>query len=673
MKVEYTCPMHPQIIRFEPGDCPICGMALEPKTPAPEKGEDKELRQLTIRFVIALLLTLPILYFAMVAMGEGFIQFLFCTIVVFGAGSNIMLKGLRSFFSLNLNMFSLIGLGVAVAYFYSAFNLYRGQPLYFEAASVIMTLVLLGQWLEIRARKNTGEAIASLLRLAPAEAYQILPNGEEKKVPLSSVKKEDVLRIRPGDKIPVDGLVLEGESWVDESMLTGEPVPVFKKAGDKITGGTVNGNGSLLMRAEKVGSATVLARIIALVVEARSSRASVQKLADRVSKFFVPLVVAVAVVTALVWFFLGYGLSVGIEHAIAVLIIACPCALGLATPLSMMVGLGKGATNGILVKNAEALEVMEKVDLVVIDKTGTLTQGKPVLVKKTGADKALEIAASLEALSEHPIARAIVEAAKTHQIKLSAVQNFHAVRGKGVLGTIEGQLCAVGNRDLMREQGIETGAFEKEASAWQAEGVTTFFVAQGNRAIGLLGVSDPLKENAYEAVEKLHKDKVSIVMATGDNKKTAQIYAEKLKIDRVAAEISPEGKLDLIRELQESGHIVAMAGDGINDAPALAKANIGIAMGTGTDVAIENAAIALLKGDLNGIAKARTLSQATMRNVRQNLFLAFIYNILALPLAAGVFVPIGIVFSPIAASVAMTLSSLSVILNALRLRRIKLN
>lgn len=660
--------MHPQVISPVPGDCPICGMALESKVPDLEKSEEKELRHLLIRFVIALLLSLPILYLAM-RHRAGATQWILCTLAVFGAGSNIMLKAWRSFVTLNLNMFSLIGLGVSAAYFYSAYNATRAGPLYFEAAAVIMTLVLLGQWLEIRARKNTGEAIASLLRLAPAEAALVLPNGEEKNVLLSSVKRGDSLLIRPGDKVPVDGLVVKGESWIDESMLTGESLPVLKKAGDKITGGTVNTNGSLVMRAEKVGNATVLARIIAMVVQARSSRATVQKLADRVSKFFVPLVVAIAALTVLVWFLLGYSLSVGLEHAIAVLIIACPCALGLATPLSVMVGLGKGATNGILVKDAEALEVMENVDTVVIDKTGTLTQGKPSLVKQAGERKAIEIAASLEALSEHPIARSIVEAVKTPPLP---VQHFQALRGKGVVGIVEGEPCAVGNLSLMQERGAKL-AFEREAADWQNEGITAFFVAQGHKVIGLLGVSDPLRGDAREAVEKLHRDKISIVMATGDHKNVADIIAKKLHIDRVEAEISPESKLNLVEELQNQGHIVAMAGDGINDAPSLAKANIGIAMGTGTDVAIENAAIALLKGDLNGIAKARTLSQMTMRNVRQNLFLAFIYNILALPLAAGVLVPMGLVFSPITASVAMTLSSLSVILNALRLRSVNLN
>lgn len=673
----YTCPMHPQIQLPNPGDCPICGMALEAKGLEIDDAEAKQLKVWKLRCILAGLLTLPVVFIQMVLMREDFTASLwllfFTTLVVFVAGWPIVLKAIKSVVTWNLNMFTLIGLGVGVAYFYSAYNVYRHNfhDLYFEAASAIMTLVLVGQWLEIRARKKTGDAIASLLKLVPHEALKLMGNGEEKVVPLTSLLVGDQVRIRPGEKIPVDGQVLKGQSWVDESMVTGEPIAVPKKEGDWLVGGTINGTGSLVMQVKKVGKDTLLARIVEMVLQARSSRAAIQKLADTISRFFVPLVLGLALLTFFVWRYFGYPLTVGIEHAIAVLIIACPCALGLATPLAMMVGIGKGAVHGILVKDATSLELMEKVDTLVLDKTGTLTLGKPSLVKILAIspydEKTLiQLAASLESASEHPIAKTIIQAAKDQHLSLTSPEKFEAIKGKGIVGRVDGKEVLIGNEALLKN--FNTAELKKTVDQWRSEGITVFFVVCDEKMIGILGISDPLKETTQSAMQELQKEGISIIMATGDNSKTAKVYADLLHIQEYHAEILPEQKLKIIRDLQEKNHIVAMAGDGINDAPALAQADVGIAMGSGTDVAIENASITLLHGDLQGIVMTRKLSVYTMRNVRQNLFLAFVYNLLALPLAAGVFAPFGVSFSPVIASLAMVLSSLSVVYNSLRLK-----
>lgn len=664
---EYSCPMHPEVLREKPGDCPICGMALEPKIPDFKHEEDRESVSLFWRFWLSLLFTLPILYLHMGAIDVPYgkwIQAICTTLVLFVFGWPITYKAVASFVSGHLNMFSLIGLGVAAAYFYSLFT----HHLYFEAASVIYTLVLLGQWLEAKARKNTGEAIASLLKLSPDYAWLLLSNGQENQVPLQEIQIGAHLRIRPGEKIPLDGKVIEGESWVEESMVTGESEPIAKTINDKLIGGTLNGSGSMIMEVEKVGKDTMLSKIIHLVAKARASKAPVQRLADKVSEYFVPIVIFLSLLTFIIWKWLGYSNAIGMEHAIAVLIIACPCALGLATPLSMMVGLGKGALNGILVKNAESIELMEAADRLVLDKTGTLTHGKPQVAKiqafpPFSEEGVLRLAASLEYLSEHPIAQAVVQ--KNSQ-PLFKVEQFKALKGSGIEGKVEGSLIQIGSFAFMQREGIPIEAH----ADFQAD-QTVFYIAKDKKLIGVFAVADTLKPSAIEAVRKLEKEGISTLMATGDSKRTAEAIAHKLDIAYVA-EVSPENKLRLIEDLQKS-HIVAMAGDGVNDAPALAQADVGIAMGTGTDAAIENASITLLHGDLKGIAKARILSQETMKNVRQNLFLAFIYNLLALPLAAGALAPWGLNFTPIAASIAMTLSSLSVVLNALRLRAIQLD
>ena len=705
-RIEYTCPMHPEIVRDQPGSCPICGMALEPRTVAAEGETNPELVDMTRRFWVSVALTAPIVLLAMAEMIAGepvppalsgrlltWLQLALATPVVLWGGWPFFQRGWASVVNRSLNMFTLIAIGVGTAYGYSlvatlfpdifphAFRGHGGEPpVYFEAAAVITTLVLLGQVLELRARSQTSSAIRALLGLAPKTARRLRDDGTEEDVPLAHVKPGDRLRIRPGEKVPVDGAVLEGTSAVDESMITGEPVPVEKAQGSRVTGGTVNGTGGLVMRAERVGSETLLAQIVRMVSEAQRTRAPIQRLADTVSSYFVPAVVLIAVLSAIAWAVFGPEprLAYALVNAVAVLIIACPCALGLATPMSIMVGTGRGATAGVLVKNAEALEVLEKVDTLVMDKTGTLTEGKPRLtsvVAVPGQDEAtlLRLAASLERGSEHPLAAAIVEGANARGIKPAEAQGFRAITGKGVTGTVEGNSVALGNRALLEELHIDAGDLRERAEGLRRDGQTVMFVVMGGQAAGLLGVADPMKESAVEAVDLLHREGMRIMMLTGDSRTTAEAVARRLGIDAVEAEILPERKVEVVKRLQAEGRIVAMAGDGINDAPALAQAHVGIAMGTGTDVAIESAGITLVKGDLRGIVRARRLSRATMRNIRQNLFFAFIYNTLGVPIAAGVLYPVfGLLLSPIIASAAMTFSSVSVIANALRLRKLAL-
>jgi Cu+-exporting ATPase len=699
--------MHPEIVRPEPGFCPICGMALEPRTVAVEDEANPELVDMTRRFWVSLGLTLPLLIMAMADMFLGewlpsglrssrlliWVQFVLATPVVLWGGWPFFERGWASLVNRSLNMFTLIAIGVGTAYGYSvvatlfpdifphAFRGHGGEAaVYFEAAAVITTLVLLGQVLELRARSQTSSAIKALLGLAPKMARRLRDDGSEEDIPLEHVQPGDRLRIRPGEKVPVDGVVLEGESPVDESMITGEPVPVEKVRGSRLTGGTVNGTGSLMMRAERVGSETLLAQIVRMVSEAQRTRAPIQRLADTVSAYFVPAVVLVAVLTFIAWALVGPEprLAYALVNAVAVLIIACPCALGLATPMSIMVGTGRGATAGVLVKNAEAIEIVEKVDTLVMDKTGTLTEGKPHLtsvVALPGQDEAtlLRLAASLERGSEHPLAAAIVQGVNGRGITLSEAQDFRSITGKGVIGTVEGQSVALGNRALLEELQIDAGELAAPAEALRREGQTVMFVAVNGRAAGLVGVADPIKESAVEAVDLLHREGLRLMMVTGDSRTTAEAVARKLGIDAVEAEVLPEQKVEVVKRLQSEGRIVAMAGDGINDAPALAQAQVGIAMGTGTDVAMESAGITLVQGDLRGIVRARRLSRATMRNIRQNLFFAFIYNTLGVPVAGGVLYPVlGLLLSPIIASAAMTFSSVSVIANALRLRKLAL-
>ena len=706
-KIEYTCPMHPEIVRDEPGSCPICGMALEPRTVTLEEPPNPELTDMTRRFWWSVALSLPVLLLAMSEMIPGqpvqhllsprlinWIQFLLATPVVLWGGWPFFERGWASIVNRSPNMFTLIAIGTGAAYFFSVFALlfpsvfpasFRGHggevAVYFEAAAVITTLVLLGQVLELRARSRTSSAIKMLLGLAPKTARVIRSNGNEEDVPLEHVQPGDLLRVRPGEKVPVDGIVTEGMSNVDESMVTGEPIPVEKTAASKVTGGTVNGTGGLVMKAERVGSDTLLAQIVRMVGEAQRSRAPIQRLADLVSAWFVPLVVVIAIITFLVWAFIGpepryvYALV----NAVAVLIIACPCALGLATPMSIMVGTGRGATAGVLVKNAEALEVMEKVDALVVDKTGTLTEGKPKLVTIITADgfeeiHLLRLAASLERASEHPLAAAIVAGAQERKADLLGVDDFQSVTGKGVTGTVNNQSIALGNQKLMEQLSVALDAkLSEQADRLRGEGQTVMMMAVDGRIAGLLGVADPIKESAHEAIEQLRAEGIHIVMLTGDNQKTAQAVSRQLGLDEVFAEVLPDQKADVIKRLQSEGKIVAMAGDGINDAPALAQAQVGIAMGTGTDVAMESAGMTLIKGDLRGIVRARRLSKAVMSNIRQNLFFAFVYNVLGVPLAAGVLYPMfDLLLSPMIASAAMTFSSVSVIANALRLRRLSL-
>ncbi|HEY3137431.1 MAG TPA: copper-translocating P-type ATPase [Blastocatellia bacterium] len=704
MKVEYTCPMHPQIVRDAPGSCPICGMALEPRTVTGEE-ENKELIDMTRRFKVGLILVIPLLLLTMSDLIPGqpvqhaipmwilkYIQLVLSTPIVLWGGWPFLERGWASIINRSLNMFTLIAIGTGVAYWYSVIatffpNIFppsfRGEGgevgVYFEVASVIVVLVLLGQVLELRARSQTSSAIRALLGLAPKTARVIRDDGEDE-ISLETIKPGDKLRVRPGEKVPVDGVVLDGTSSVDESMITGEPIPVEKTKGDKLTGGTVNGTGGFIMQAERVGSETLLAQIVRMVSEAQRSRAPIQRLADVVSSYFVPAVIATALATFVVWSLIGPEprLAHAIVNAVAVLIIACPCALGLATPMSIMVGTGRGATAGVLIKNAEALEVMEKIDTLIMDKTGTLTEGKPRLTSVvpmdgTSESELLHCAASIERGSEHPLAAAIVAGAEERNIALSEAQEFSSITGKGVVGNIDGQQVVLGNSSLLEQMNIEANSLKERAENLRRRGETVMFVAIDRQPVGLIGVADPIKESTPEAIKALHEDGIRVVMLTGDNRTTADAVARKLGIDEVEADVLPEQKGAVVKRLQSQGCMVAMSGDGVNDAPALAQAQVGIAMGTGTDVAIESAGITLLKGDLRGIVRARRLSRATMRNIRQNLFFAFIYNALGVPIAAGVLYPVfGLLLSPIIASAAMSLSSVSVIGNALRLRKVEL-
>jgi P-type Cu+ transporter len=705
-KIEYTCPMHPQIVRDKPGNCPICGMALEPRTVSLEEEENPELVDMTRRFWVGVALTVPLLLIAMsdfvpgnpleriVSMRVlGWVQFALATPVVLWGGSPFFVRGWQSIVNRSLNMFTLIGLGVSVAYVFSVIaklfpeifppsfrDAAGGVPVYFEAAAAITTLVLLGQVLELRARSQTGAAIKALLGLAPKTARRIREDGSEQDVPLDQVQVGDRLRVRPGEKVPVDGVVIEGASAIDESMVTGESIPVEKHADDRVIGATVNGTGSFVMRAERVGAETLLSQIVQMVADAQRSRAPIQKLADIVSGYFVPAVVALAVITFVVWSIWGPEprMAHGLVNAVAVLIIACPCALGLATPMSIMVATGKAAQSGVLFKNAEAIEVFRKVDTLVVDKTGTLTEGKPKLVSVVTAEAIdeqtlLKLAASLEKGSEHPLAAAIVAGAQERGIKLVDAAAFDSLTGKGVTGQVDGHKVSLGNRALLDELKIEAGELATKAESLRADGQTVMFVAVDGKAAGLVGVADPIKETTAEAIRQLHEEGIRIVMLTGDSRTTAEAVARKLNIDEVVAEVLPNQKVDVVKKFQAERRFVAMAGDGINDAPALAQAHVGIAMGTGTDVAMKSAGVTLVKGDLRGIVRARVLSRLTMRNIKQNLFFAFIYNSIGIPIAAGVLYPFfGILLSPMIAAAAMSFSSVSVIGNALRLRRARL-
>ncbi len=703
----YTCPMHPEVLQDHPGECPICGMALEPKIATDGEEENRELILMTRRFWICLFLTLPVFLLAMSDLIPGqplqkmvplkvliWIEFILAIPVVLWGAWPFYIRGWRSIINRRFNMFTLISLGVCVAFIYSVVATLAPQifpqsmrnekglvSVYFEAAAVITTLVLLGQILELRARNRTSGAIKALLNLAPKKARLVKNDGTETEITLDKVEPGNILRVRPGEKVPVDGIVSEGRSSMDESMITGEPVPVEKSEGDKVTGGTINGTGSFLMRAERVGADTLLAQIVQMVAQAQRSRAPIQHLADVVAGWFVPTVIFCATVTFFIWFFFGPEptLAHAIVNAVAVLIIACPCALGLATPVSIMVGTGRGAQMGVLIKNAEVLETMEKIDVLVIDKTGTLTEGKPKLVTvqpMNGFDEEtlLRLAASLEQNSEHPLAAAILQYAQEQNIKLSDTYDFESVTGKGIRGKIEDHKVVVGNRKLLEVSGINPDKVDKTAESLRTEGQTVMFVAVDGKVAGLLGITDPIKKSTPKAIEELHKKGFHIVMLTGDNRTTAESVGRKLNIKDIEAQVSPDQKDKVIKRLQQEGRKVAMAGDGINDAPALAQADVGIAMGTGTDVAIESAGITLVKGDLEGIVRARLLSRATMKNIRQNLFFAFVYNSIGVPIAAGILYPVfGLLLSPMIAAVAMTFSSVSVVTNALRLQKLNYN
>jgi len=705
-KIEYTCPMHPEIVRTEPGSCPICGMALEPRTISAVFEENVELRDMRRRLWISAALTLPVFIAAMGDFIPGrpldqvaslrawaWVEMVLTTPVVLWGAWPFFVRAWRSIVTRNLNMFTLIGFGIGVAYFYSVIATlfprifppsFRGEggevAPYFEAASVITVLVLLGQVLELKARSETGAAIRALLRLAPKTARRIADDSSELDVALESVKVGDRLRVRPGERIPVDGVVLEGDSSVDESMITGEPIPVEKQAGSRVTGATINGTGSLVMRAERVGSETLLAQIVRMVSEAQRSRAPIQSLADVVSGYFVPIVVAIAVLTFIVWSVWGPSprMAHALVNAVAVLIIACPCALGLATPMSIMVAAGKAATMGVLFKDAEAIELLRKVDTLVIDKTGTLTEGKPklVTVSSTGGmseQELLRLAATLEKASEHPLAAAIVSGAKAQGIDPAEVEAFQSVTGKGVKGRVGGREVVLGNRALLDGTKIDVHPIVEEAERLRADGQTVMFLAADGKLAGLVGVNDPIKATTHEAIRQLHAEGIRIVMLTGDSKTTAEGVARKLGIDDVVTEVLPQDKVAIVKRLQGEGRFVAMAGDGVNDAPALAQAQVGIAMGTGTDVAMQTAGVTLVKGDLRGIVRARLLSRKTIKNIKENLFFAFVYNSIGVPIAAGVLYPFfGILLSPMLAAAAMSFSSVSVIGNALRLRRVRI-
>ena len=700
-KIEYTCPMHPEVVRDAPGFCPICGMALEPRTATLEE-DTSELDDMRRRFWVSAALSLPLLALAMSEMLPGdplrmaigpalvsWVQLLLAAPVVLWGGWPFFVRAWYSIVTRNLNMFTLIGLGVAVAFIYSlvatllpqifpaSFRDHMGNvPVYFEAAAVITTLVLLGQVLELKARSSTSNALRALLGLAPKTARRLLRDGREEDVPLDQVMKGDHLRVRPGEKIPVDGIVLEGSSSVDESMVTGEPIPVEKHAGERVIGATVNGTGSLVMQAERVGSETLLSQIVQMVAEAQRSRAPIQKLADVVSGYFVPIVILIAIVTFFVWAAIGPEprMAYAIINAVAVLIIACPCALGLATPMSIMVATGKGAHAGVLFRNAEAIEVLREIDTLVVDKTGTLTEGKPKLVTvqpATGFDETtvLQLAASLERGSEHPLAAAIVSGAEERGVALTKAESFDSVTGKGVKGIVNGRSLALGNRALLDDLNANAGELMDRAEQYRAEGQTVMFVVVDGKAAGLLGVADPIKESTPEAIRQLHDRRIRVVMLTGDSRTTAEAVGRRLNIDEVVAEVLPNQKAEIVKRFQSEGRKVAMAGDGINDAPALAQAHVGIAMGTGTDVAMQSAGVTLVKGDLRGIVRAIRLSRATMKNIKENLFFAFVYNTLGVPIAAGVLYPFfGLLLSPMIAAAAMSFSSVSVIGNALRLR-----
>ena len=702
----YTCPMHPEIQQSSPGSCPKCGMALEPIAGSADEEQNDELTDMTRRLRVCTVLALPVFVLAMVAdllpnwLPSGlsmkavqWIEFVLATPVVLWGGWPFFVRGWNSVRTWNLNMFTLIGLGVAVAWGYSVVALLAPQifppvmraedgtvPLYFEAAAVITALVLLGQVLELRARSRTNAAIKLLLGLAPNTARIVRADGTEEDVPLEQVHPGDVLRVRPGDKVPVDGVVIEGQSSVDESMVTGEPLPVTKRKGDQVIGATVNGTGTFLIQAEKVGADTLLAQIVEMVAQAQRSRAPIQKLADTVAGYFVPAVVLTSVVTFFVWWTIGPEprLAYAVVNSVAVLIIACPCALGLATPISIMVGTGRGALEGVLIKNAEALEILEKVNTLVVDKTGTLTEGKPQLVdvqvtQGHEENELLKLVASLEQASEHPLAESIVRGAQERGIELSAPLEFSSITGQGVTGTIDSHRVAIGNLKLLQSLEIEAAALVDQAKQRRSAGETVMLVAIDERAAGCISVADPIKRSTPEAVKALHDEGITVVMMTGDNRATAEAVASRLGIDEVHAEVLPDQKVALVTRLQADGRIVAMAGDGINDAPALAQAHVGIAMGTGTDVAMESAGVTLVKGDLRGIVRAIRLSRVTMRNIRENLFFAFVYNSAGVPIAAGILYPfLGILLSPMVAAAAMSFSSVSVILNSLRLRKIKL-
>ena len=702
----YTCPMHPQIEQDHPGDCPICGMTLEPKAGAPSDADDSEAGSLAKKFWVGVILTVPILFMSLGKMVPGlgidhfvpglinnWLQLTLATVVVFWCGGIFFVRAWRSVVNRSLNMFTLIGLGVGAAYLYSAIATvwpgifpdsfkHDGElDLYFEAAAVITALVLFGQWLEARARRHTGKAIESLLGLAAKTAHRLTEAGDEEEVLIDALQPEDLVRVRPGEKVPLDGTITDGASSVDESMLTGEPIPVEKSAGDKVIGATLNQTGSFVMRIERTGSETVLSQIVQMVADAQRTRAPIQKLADQVAGYFVPAVIAVSVITALAWAIWGPSPSLGFAmvNAVAVLIIACPCALGLATPMSIMVGVGRGAQAGILIKNAEALETAEKVTQLIVDKTGTLTAGKPRVTDVLSfagfeQDDLLSLAAALEVHSEHPLAGAVVAEAKRRGIQPKAAGQFQSITGAGIKAVVDGSEVLVGNREFLVGSRVAVSKeLGDEADQLSDQARSVVWVASAGRAIGIIGIADPIKDTTATAIQQLHAMGITITMATGDNPRTAQVVAEKLRIDEVRAGLKPEDKQRLVQELKAKGAKVAVAGDGINDAPALAAADVGIAMGTGTDVAIESAGITLVRGDLNGIAKALLLSRKVMQNIRENLFFAFIYNLLGVPVAAGVLYPfIGLLLNPMIAGAAMSFSSVSVVGNALRLTKTKL-